>query len=267
MPTADDCARRIRELFDADLEEPAGVLHPLAVWQPPEGAAPFALRTGTKQTPKSDADRFVLGVARARADAVLTTGRNLRLEPRLTHALWPRRRGGGWDAALAAWRRERLGRPEPRWSLVLTRRGDLDLDHPIFRGPTRGVLFTDESAGRELAPWARRVGVEMVTHPSPGPREALAWLRAQGALGVAVEAGPTTALALYDAPLAVDELILSHFDEPALAVEAQGPAFLEPSRLEALLRPAGAPHSAVEPSGRWSFRRWLRREAGDEREE
>jgi len=84
---------------------------------------------------------------------------------------------------------------------------------------------------------------------------------------VAVEAGPTTALALYDAPLAVDELILSHFDEPALAVEAQGPAFLEPSRLEALLRPAGAPHSAVEPSGRWSFRRWLRREAGDEREE
>jgi len=267
MPTADDCDRRIRELFDADLAEPAGVLHPLAVWQPPDGTAPLVLRTGTEQTPKSDADRFVLGVARARADAVLTTGRNLRLEPRLTHALWPRRRGGGWDAALAAWRRERLGRTAPRWSLVLTRRGDLDLGHPVFRGPTRGVLFTDESAGRELAPRARGAGVEVVAHPRPGPRAALAWLRAQGAVGVAVEAGPTTARSLYDAPLAVDELILSSFDEPALGAEAQGPAFLEPSRLEALLRPAGPPHSAIEPSGRWSFRRWLRREGGEQREE
>jgi len=261
VPTAADCTRRILELFGDELEETPGVLHPIAVWQPPGGGPPLALRTGTPQTPRSDTDRFVLGVARARVDAVLTTGRNLRLEPRLTHALWPRRRGGGWETALGAWRRERLGRSPRRWSLVLTRRVDLDLGHPLFRGPTRVVLFTDEATARELASRAAEVGAQVVGHPRPDTRAALAWLRDRGVAGVAVEAGPTTARGLYEAPLAVDELILSTFEEPELPEAARGPAFLRQERVEALLRPAAPPRAVQEPGGRWRFRRWVRRPA------
>ncbi len=243
----------IRSVYGADLAEPAGVLHVTAVWGAPDGRL-VTLKI-LPETPASPGDRRALGLARARVDAIVTSGRILREEPGLTHAFVA---DDAECAGLAAWRREVLGKTAAPRSLVLTSGRDLDLAHPLFAAPG-AVVFTGEEAAARLAPAAGSRGVEVVGHPRPGLRAALTWLRARGLRDVTVEAGPTTSLGLYDEPACVDELMLSVFEQPRLAAAIQGPPFLEPRRLEALTRLAHAPHRSTEPSGRWRFERRLRR--------
>jgi hypothetical protein len=82
---------------------------------------------------------------------------------------------------------------------------------------------------------------------------------------VLVEAGPSSALALYDEPVAVDELWLSIFAGPALPGAARGGAFLPAERIAALFGPPAAEAARDEPSGRWLFRLYLRRAKGPAR--
>jgi riboflavin biosynthesis pyrimidine reductase len=116
--------------------------------------------------------------------------------------------------------------------------------------------------GRGAAPALRRAlpeRVEVVADPSPSPRAALAHLReARGCAGISVEAGPRVATRLYDAPLAVDELLLSVFTGP-LPAPARGGAFLDEAALEARLERAAPPVEVREESGAWRFSRWTRR--------
>ena len=112
---AAECARRIRELYAADLQSEAGLLHVAVVWRSPgQGLINIAMNDAK---PASPTDDFVLGLARARADAIVTTGANLRLEPRLTHAYHGDPRTAG---ALEAWRRDVLGKGDAPVSVVLT---------------------------------------------------------------------------------------------------------------------------------------------------
>ncbi len=245
----------IRALYGdaAALARPAGVLHVTAVWQAPDAARLVTLRI-LAETPRSAYDARALGLARARSDAIVTSGRILREEPDLTHApLVPEAEAAG----LAAWRRERLGKPAPTRSLVLTSGRGLDLEHPLFRAAPGALVFTGEAAARALAAPARRAGVEVVGHPEPGLRAALDWLEAHGLPDVAVEAGPSTALELYRPPLRVDELMLSVFEEPGLPAPVRGGDFLAPAELDRLLPRAGRATERREPSGRWRFERRL----------
>ena len=92
-----EARRRLASLADADavsaeLEsiygvEPksSGVVHVTAVWQRGDGDL-VTLRTAAG-APRVAHDALVLGLARARADAILTTAEVLRCEPGLRHDL------------------------------------------------------------------------------------------------------------------------------------------------------------------------------------
>lgn len=252
MTAAADCAARIRALYGTDLEAPRGTLHVAAVGREAEGGLP-TLRI-TAQTPRSATDRFVLGLARARADAVLTTGQILRDEPALEHRY---HEDEAIDAALAAWRSERIGKPAPPVSVVLTSGRALDSAHPLFAGPAPVWILTTETAaatlrGLRLAERHRVVGASDLT-----PRRALAYLRGEvGFETVSVEAGASTTEALYRGTAQVDELWLSVFDSGGLPESLRGPAFASASRLLEIFGPPRSRHVEEEPSGRWSFSRF-----------
>jgi len=228
------------------------VVHVTAVWRP-ERSTPRTLRIGPR-TPRSALDRLVLAWARARADAVLTSGRNLRAEPELSLA-----HPGGESGPLGRWRRETLAREAPAWVAVLTRTGDVDLRHPALAPGRRRLLFTGAAAAAGLTGAARRAGVEIRPRLRPGPRDAVACLRRElGARTVLVELGPSTSRLLYRRPCRVDELLLAEYRGPAPPAEVLGGAFLDAERIEALLGPPRARCAREEPSGPWRFTRYRR---------
>jgi riboflavin biosynthesis pyrimidine reductase len=92
-------------------------------------------------------------------------------------------------------------------------------------------------------------------------RLALDHLRRLGARRITVEAGPTSARELYDAPARVDELWLATFAGAAPPGEAVGPAFVEDARLAAVLPEASAPSERSEADGPWRFERRRRAQA------
>jgi riboflavin biosynthesis pyrimidine reductase len=245
LDAAERIEARARELF-GELRRDVGVLHVAAVAREPGGGL-RVLRIGPR-TPASDADRFSLSLARASVDAILTTGQILRDEPEVTHELLEEAED------LRAWRAARLGREGPARSAVLTRGAEIDLDHPLLRGAWRPLILTSPRAAIRLQAEAARRGIEVVGLEALDARAALAELRARGASGIGVEAGPATALALYDAPVAVDELWLSVFEGP-LPPGVAGAPFLDAARLDRIMPCAAPARRIVEPSGPWRFER------------
>jgi riboflavin biosynthesis pyrimidine reductase len=245
----------VREIFGHPLTT-TGLLQTVAVYRQRPGA--FRVLRITPKTPRSDYDQFSLMVARARADAILTTGSNLRLEPTGTHLL---QGPGTMPEALAAWRRERLGKTSPPHLLVLTRGQDLDLDHPALKIPARIFIFTGEEAAFSLESRAADRGIEIVASPDPSPAAAVDFLRRElGAATISVEAGPSVARQLYD-PVIVDEVQLSILDLPdpaALPPAVRGPFFLDQRQLEDLFE-WSRPFSRRTADGVWSFQRLVRR--------
>ena len=241
-----------RELLGDDPARAGGVLHVAAVWRDASGSA-RVLRIGPR-TPRSEHDRFLLALARARAEAIVTTGRILREEPSLTHALLgpPELRG-----ALAAWRRERLVLAPRPYLLVLSSGRGLDPAHPAFHGPTRSLLFVPAEASAELRERFASSEVRVVSVPKPSVRLALDHLRRLGAKRITLEAGPTTTRELYDEPAGVDELWLATYCGERPPERAIGEPFVEDARLVATLPSGSAPSSRAESSGLWRFeRRW-----------
>lgn len=216
----DRCAARIRELYGDDLLTPSGVLHVTSAWSD-SGGRLFTLRIGPN-SPASATDFFALELARARVDAIVTTGQILRDEPGLTNELT--------DPELASWRRERLGKKGPPVTVVLSRRTDLPRSHPLFA--------TSEVVVRNA-----------------GLRESLAWLcDERGFTSVAIEAGPSTSRAVYDPPVAVDELLLSIYRAPELPEGVRGGELLGLPALGRLF-PERSECTREEESGMWSFLR------------
>jgi riboflavin biosynthesis pyrimidine reductase len=248
---AERAARAIRALYGDDLVAAAGVLHVAAAWASP-GRALVNMRI-TDGTPSSDTDAFALAVARARADAIVTTGRILREE---TGLRFTSPRDEAWG--LGAWRRTRLGREQAPWIVVLTRGPGLEVDHPALIGH-RTLVLTSHAAARAGRPSSGGAAVEWIGREAPGLLDALAYLRGvHGLATVLVEAGPSTSAALYEAPGHVDELMLSICHVAALPPGVKGEPFLD----EAARGRAGLVEVARtdrdEASGRWTFTRWRR---------
>ena len=247
MPSdaASKSVERIRALYAAPLEAEAGVLHVTSVWQGPTGL-PAVLRINDA-TPVSACDGFVLALARARADAIVTTGAILRSEPNMTH---------DFDVSgLRCWRDEVLGKRLAPRSVVLSRGRAIDFAHPIFR-TRKPLLYTGGGHDSELSERAAAADVELVTHPSPDLRNLIAHLRDErGARTISIEAGPSTAQTLYRDPLAVDELMLSVCHTPTLPNAARGAPFIALEKLERLF-PNSTRNNTAEPE--WSFHRLTR---------
>lgn len=247
--TSEDVTILGSEILGVDPASTAGCVQTMATWLDPNGAR-VALRI-CAATPRSETDFFLLNLARARADAILTTGNILREEPDVTHAL---QGPGAVPEALADWRRNVLGLRDPPWLLVLSSGRSLPPTHPAFRASVRPVLFVPEEAAAELS--ERFEGIARVEGVArTGAREAVAWLRANGATRLTIEAGPTASSSLYDAPSLVDEVWRSTYQEHELLNDVIGPSLLPDPALDTLLpvRTGGA--TIREPSGPWFFER------------
>ncbi len=237
--TKEGIVARATELYGEPLGPMRGVLHVVAVAREEDGLRVMWIG---EHSPKSDTDFFALQLARARVDAILVSGSVLRAEPGLRYDLV----GGGWDAY-------RGGRPPPLLC-VLTRRGGLPASHPVWGSWARPFVFTGDDAPLELP-----AHVPVVRVREPTPRGAIHHLvRERGCASVSIEAGPRVALPLYDAPSVVDELMLSTF-EGELDPRARGAAFLEEAELATELERVAPPFAVEEPSGPWTFRRFLSR--------
>ncbi len=217
----DRCARRIREIYGDDLLAPAGAVHVTSAWSDRDGRL-FTLRIGS-DTPRSATDFFALELARARTDAIVTTGQILRDEPDLTCDLT--------HPEVVAWRRERLGKSAPPLTLVVSRGTGLDRSHPLFAASE--VIVRNASL-----------------------RDSLDWLRDErGITSVAIEAGPSTTRPLYEEPVAVDELMLSLCRVPALPEAVRAGELLELAAFDRLFGQRSE-CTLEEESGTWSFLRF-----------
>jgi riboflavin biosynthesis pyrimidine reductase len=190
-----------------------------------------------------------LSLARARCDAIVTTGRILREEPELRHSL---------PADLAAWRRECRGLPKPPVSIVLTARADLDPAHALLCDANRVIVVTS----RDVAPvLSERLGserLEVVGRDAPSLRDTLSFLqRDRGLPSVCIEAGPSSSRDLYETPLRVDELMLSIYIGASVGQGVAGGVFVDPP---SLARDFARVHACErqEESGPWLFERFVR---------
>lgn len=250
--TAADVDAVVERLYGTvDLASAEGVLHVTALWDPPGGRGPLVTLRINEHTPRSDHDFFVLNLARARADAIVCTGKMLRMEPDTRYDL----QGPGTAAtALARWRRERACRTEPPLLVVLTSGHGLDPGHVALRGQPRPVIFTSSEAAGGVRERVGDGGIEVAASDDPSVRAAVRWLRREhGARTVSIEAGPTTAVELYADPVRIDELMLSRYREPELDERVRGPVLLSIDELEARVGAGTAPVDVREASGRWTF--------------
>jgi riboflavin biosynthesis pyrimidine reductase len=153
----------------------------------------------------SDADRFVLGLLRATADAVLVGTGTLRASPR---GLWTGEQAYPDAAVGFAELRRRLGLAPAPETVVLTGSGALPESHPRFA--EGALVLTTESGAKRLEgrlPEATTV-VALGDGETVDPREAVAALHARGHELIVSEAGPHTFASLVEARV-VDELFLT----------------------------------------------------------
>ncbi len=251
LSDASSVDRAARELFGSSFDQRPGVSHSFAAWQSAEGA-PLTTILINEHSPKSGLDFLALHIARARADAIIITGKILREEPKLTFDLRAEPR---WGDALVDWRKARWGISAPPWLLILTGSGDIDFAHPVFESWPRPVVFTsDRTASRKLA----AAPCPVVADDAPDIRRAVRHLQlSRGCRCVSIEAGPSTACDLYESPMIVEELLLSVYAQPPLDPRAQGGPLETLS--EARKRFSAETSATHRDDGQlWTFH-WLRR--------
>jgi riboflavin biosynthesis pyrimidine reductase len=161
----------------------------------------------------SDADRFLMGLLRAFADAVLIGAGVLGASP---HGTWRAEDIYPPTAPAYAELRRSLGIAGQPEVAVLSGRGSIDTAHPLFAS---GALVLTSEAGADRLAGRLPDGTVLVLGDSPtlDPSAVVATLRARGARRILCEAGPHTFGELLAADL-VDELFLTR--SPLLVGEA-----------------------------------------------
>lgn len=222
--------RAARALFGSRIDTRPAVSHSFAAWKA-EPDSPLTTIKINEHGPKSDLDFLALHIARARADAIIITGKILRDEPTLSFDLQADPR---WGDALVQWRKRRWGLLDPPWLLILSGSGDIDFEHPVFRSEVRPLIFTsDRTASRKLADSPCPV----VADAAPDIRRAIEHLQlTRECECVSIEAGPSTARALYERPMAVKELLLSVYLDPELDERARGAPLVKLSEVRRWFR-------------------------------
>ncbi len=243
--------RAAQALFGTAFRSRPAVSHSGSVWKEPGSGILTTIQINA-HSPKSDLDWLALHIGRARADAIVITGKILRDEPDLRYELTADPR---WGNALARWRERQWGLFETPWLLVLTESADFDFQHPALHGWPKPLIFTsDATATRKLsgAPFP------VVADEAPDIRRAIRHLQvSRECQSVSIEAGPSTAVTLYDPPVLVNELLLSVYLGKSLDEEAAGRPLIELPQLRGRFRSeTSATHrSGGEP---WSFHRFKR---------
>ncbi|HEY6740403.1 MAG TPA: dihydrofolate reductase family protein [Actinopolymorphaceae bacterium] len=182
----------------------------------------------------SEADRFVMGVLRARADVVLVGSGTLHAHPTIR---WTPEEAHPPSATAYAAYRDQLGLPPAPTVAVLSRSGRLDVNHPaVVAGAV--VLTSPEGADRLRG----RLPDESRVVPlgdGADPTAAIEGLRSLGHRYILSEAGPHVFGAMLAAGV-VDELFLTR--SPLLAgrsVEFPGMSLVEGTSLVPGRTPVG----------------------------
>lgn len=252
LATGIDVAEAAHQLF-GDLAGLRGTVHVTAVWA--ASADNLVTLAINEHTPRCHHDFFALNLVRASADAIITTGKILRLEPTLEHRLAG---PGDHPQALTEFRRQVLGKTTPPVTLVLTSGSELDLDHPIFHAWTRPLVYTSLDGQWKLESRAADHGVEVVGVAEPSIHHAVDLLRREfGAATIAIEAGPSVSRQLYE-PIAVDHLLMSTYRASRLPAAAEGDLFLTVSDLAQRFRRRGEPCTVRTDDGLWDFQHFSR---------
>lgn len=154
---------------------------------------------------ENESDRFVMGLLRAAADAVLIGSGTLRTSSR---GLWTPERVFPAAADGFAELRRRLDRPAAPERVVVTGTGSVPPSHPLFADGAL-VLTTETGAGRldGRLPQASTI-VSLGKSERVDLRAAVAALRARGHELILSEAGPRVFASLLEVGL-VDELFLT----------------------------------------------------------
>lgn len=164
----------------------------------------------------SEADRFVMGLLRACADAVLVGAGTLLSSPR---TLWTAENAYPAAAPLYGQLRRSRGRPAQPTLAVLSGNGSLNPRHPALEEGAL-VLTSERGAARLRRRLPRSVTILAVGAETPlDPAAAIEALRVRGHELILSEGGPTTFAALVAAGL-VDELFLT--TSPLLAGRSPG---------------------------------------------
>jgi riboflavin biosynthesis pyrimidine reductase len=171
-------------------------------------AVPGGVESGQLISGKNPADRFVMGLLRACADAVLVGAGTFRKSP---GHLWFPDRIYPPAAAQFAETRQRLGLSlQPRFALV-SASGDIDATEPALHGALVFSTRVGANKLRALLPKSARV---VVLEPDRVPLPAvLDFLRAAGMARVLTEGGPSLFSELVSQKL-LDELFVT--SSPAL---------------------------------------------------
>ncbi|MGH7642469.1 MAG: RibD family protein [Candidatus Dormibacteria bacterium] len=167
-----------------------------------DGVAVVGPSSGSQLSGKNAADRFVMGLLRACADAILIGAGTLKGSP-----------GHVWTAAhvfppqATAYRelRRRLGLREQPTLVVASGSGKLDLDHPGLARPA--LLLTSESGRDRLARSGHQV-VAIGNGPELDPVPLIETIRQAGYRLILTEGGPTLMGQLLGAGQ-VDQLFLT----------------------------------------------------------
>ncbi len=255
LTTAADVDVLVRAMFgasfDARFTRAAGLAQVVAV-TPVAASGMHVLAIGP-DAPKSSLDFFVLNLVRAWAEVILVGAEVLRSEPALSYDL---SRAEGWGdtaGALAAWRGAR-GITAARRLVVLSRSGDVPLDHPVWSSVDAGEIHTGIEGRARLASSLAGTELELWSTESPGLARSVAHLRSRGAQRLSIEAGPGASAPLYADGPQVDTLLRSVYRGP-VEPAALGPRFAAMDELSpSYLRQARHPSD----DARWHFEWWTR---------
>jgi riboflavin biosynthesis pyrimidine reductase len=149
----------------------------------------------------SEADRFVMGLLRACADAVVIGAGTLAASPR---SLWTAEQAFPAAAEGFAELRRRLGKP-PEAELVVITRGSVDPGHPGFEA---GAVVLTNEAGAERLGGALPPEAIVSVGESVEPTAAIAALHDRGHRLILHEGGPH-AIGPFFAARLIDELFLT----------------------------------------------------------
>ena len=147
---------------------------------------PGPVESGQIISQNSHSDRFVMGLLRACADAVVLGAGTFR---RASGHLWHAERIYPAAAALFAEARKRLGLPAHPTLVLVTASGDIDTNEPAIQHALIVTTPTGQFALRDRLPATARVKV--VDSPTIVLADVIAMLRAEGARNVLTEGGPT----------------------------------------------------------------------------
>jgi riboflavin biosynthesis pyrimidine reductase len=153
-------------------------------------------------------DRFVMGLLRSLADAVLIGAGTLRAAP---DERWTPRSVHPASADLFAALRRSLGLRADPLTAVVTATGGLDLDHPGLSDPAVDALIVTTAAGAaalQRRPVRPGVEIAVTEHDTITPAAVLGALESRGARLVLCEGGPHL-FGQFLAARLVDELFLT----------------------------------------------------------